>query len=451
MRGYFSLYILKYNFFFFFFKILSNIFNFNINKKYSYFFFYKYRFIEFYNNFFFFIIDKIYIIIFKKSNNVKFRVNYRLEQTSWRFYNNVFISNNLFGLKSIWDSMKYWLLSIILGGFIFYYLTYLRLLPFSKIMFEWILIIMFVYWFFSGFVFFIKKYQYSKYTSIIQRFWKRSYILFWLIESCIFVCFFYLTLNASEEPTYMYDQIKIYKLHLFSWRVFLLKLIPTIFLIIFGYLLLLNLKWNTFSKQNVLLILITLNLIYIVWLEFYQFFHIINFYNDLIWSYDSEELIWNLDVEFRRTRLFNNYLAICLLAKFWHLIFIFLFWVFFLLRINEIKRVRYPLLAANLQNFIILYIMSWLYMSPWLKFIFRKQLDNSYYWFFLNNRYVFWRVFFMDIKLYLIGLFDRFFSFIEIKNFTVFDFYYFYQNSNYLNYNNYTKEFIKDYIIYQLN
>lgn len=82
MRGYFSLYSLKYNFFFFIFKIVSNVFNINTNRRYSFFFFYKYKFIEFYNNFFFFFLDKVYLIIFKKSNKVRFRVNYRLEQTS---------------------------------------------------------------------------------------------------------------------------------------------------------------------------------------------------------------------------------------------------------------------------------------------------------------------------------------------------------------------------------
>jgi len=74
------------------------------------------------------------------------------------------------------------------------------------------------------------------------------------------------------------------------------------------------------------------------------------------------------------------------------------------LRINEIERVRYTLLAANLQNFIILYIMSWLYMYPWLKFLGRKYLDLSYYWFFVNFRDLGVRVFFTDLYLFSIGL-----------------------------------------------
>ena len=36
-----------------------------------------------------------------------------------------------------------------------------------------------------------------------------------MIEGSLFVCFFYLVLNAPEEPVYMYDQIKIYKTHFF--------------------------------------------------------------------------------------------------------------------------------------------------------------------------------------------------------------------------------------------
>ena len=75
---------------------------------------------------------------------------------------------------------------------------------------------MFFYWLVSGFVFFFKKYQYRYFTSAIQRFWRRSFTIFWAIEGCIFVIFLYLTLNANQEPVYMYDNSQIYKTHLFS-------------------------------------------------------------------------------------------------------------------------------------------------------------------------------------------------------------------------------------------
>lgn len=336
---------------------------------------------------------------YELSYNTKYNVNF-----------NIFLS----AFKYAWNALRYWIIGIVLALVAFYFLMYIRLLPFTKIVLEILLIAMFLYWLMSGFVFFIKKYQYSKFTSVIQRFWKRSYVLFWMLETFVFLIFFYLTLNASEEPVYMFDQMKLYKTHLFSWRWFLVKLLPSVFLILVGYYLLLNMRWGLFFKQSTIVFLLTLMLIYIVWLEFYQFFHIVNWYANFNWVYDYEEFLWSLEIEGRRTRLANNYAALCLMAKFWHLIFIFVFWVFFILRINEIERIRYPLLAANLQNFIILYIMSWLYMYPWLKFLGRKYLDISYYWFFANFRDLGLRVFFNDLYLFILGVTNMFeFSFVN--------------------------------------
>lgn len=402
--------------------------------------------------------------VLKVKNNY-YLINYRLSGSSWKFYYNSNASESYYDYlkkllqsylifwRYLWSGLRFWLIGLILFVVVVYYFSYIRLLPFSKLVFEWLLVVMFVYWLMTGFVFFIKKYQYSKFTSVIQRFWKRSYILFWLIESGIFMCFFYLTLNASEEPTYMYDQMKLYKFHLFSWRWFLIKLIPVIVLILVTYYLQLSLKWNIFNKQSVIYLLITCLLIYIVWLEFYQFFHIISFYGNLNWVYDSEELLWNLEIEGRRTRLVNNYIAVCLMAKFWHLVFIFVFWVFFLLRINEIQRIRYPLLSANYQNFIILYMMSWLYMAPWLKFLFRKQLDVSYYWFFSNSRYFALKSFFYDLKLFYFSVFNYIYSFSWIFssfNFNL-DFFYFIESSTLIDFNQYRKHILKDYLINYLN
>jgi len=328
---------------------------------------------------------------------------------------------------------------------------YIRVLPVNKIYFSFFIIIMFLYWLLSGFVFFIKKYRFSKFVSVINRFWRRSYIIFWSIESGIFLVFFYLTINASDEPFYMYDQIKIYKNHLFSWRFFLLKLIPGFVLIIFGYWFLLIKKWTFFFQHSFFLFIFTLTLLYVFWLEFYQFFHIVNFYGNINWIFDLDEYFWTLELEFRRTRIVNNYIAICLMAKFWHLVFIFVFWVFFLLRVNELTTFGYGFFSANLQNFIILYIMNWLYMYPWIKYVFRFYLDNSYYWFNLNNRNLFFRVFFTDLKLvfYSFCNFDLFFFF-DRNYFFISDFFYCYEYVSFNEYSQFFKFYLRDKIIFKL-
>lgn len=436
------------------------------NKTNYYYYYQKKKWLFFRFNKFFLLLDLIYSwslsLPFNKlnSNNFNFRVKSRLKQVNWSFYNDLHNSNNSFfnyyfihylsGLRYVWKGLKYWILGLVLGLTTFYYLTYIRLLPFNKVIFEWLLITMFLYWLLSGFVFFIKKYQYSKFTSVIQRFWKRTYIIFWSIESGVFIVFFYLTLNASEEPVYMYDQAKLFKTHLFSWRLFLVKLVPVITITILGYFLLLNLKWTTFSKQVPVLLTITLLLIYIFWLEFYQFFHIISYYGNLTWSFDSDEFLWNLDSEFKRTRIANNTVTICLLAKFWHLVFIFVFWIFFMLRINEIGRMRFALLGANLQNFIILYIMSWLYMYPWFKFLVKPQLQTQYYWFFFNARRLGIRIFFNDLKLFFISLSDSL-SFSTLGHFNNGLFYYWLESSTELGLLQYKKHIVRDYVINVLN
>lgn len=384
------------------------------------------------------------------------RLKIRLKQTDVGFFLKLQESHNkhrtpltfsyyLLGFQSMWRGLRFWVLSLVIGLTAFYVLMVFRFVPLLKISFQWLCIVMFLYWLMSGFVFFIKKYQTSKFTTVIQRFWRRTYILFWLIETGVFATFLYLTFNASQEPFYMHDQIKVFKTHLFSWRLLLLKIIGVAVLIAFSYCLLLYLKWNVYTKQSILFFLVTLFLTYIVWLEFYQFFHVISYYGGLFWTFDTDERCWVLENEFKRTRLVNNYVAFCLMAKFWHLIFIYVFWVFFILRTNELQRYRYPLLSANLQNFIILYIMCWLFMYPWIKLYARKSMDYTYFWFFTNAREIGVRVFFTDLKLF-------FFSFANCLNneFTYFykffslNYYYWIDSSYYTKFDGFRKHYIKN-------
>lgn len=331
--------------------------------------------------------------------------------------NNFYIFNNsvtlysiqqlgLYGLKSVWSHLRFWLLPLLFCFGFIYYSFFLKSLPFSKIFTGYILIGNMFYLLLSGFVFFTKRYQYRLYTSAIQRFWRRTLIIFWGIEGSLFICFVYLIFNASQEPIHVYDNIQIYKTHFYSWRFFLVKVFLSSLLIIMTYILLLSVKWNTFIKTNNLALFITVILLYISWLEFYQLFHLMNCYGTTNWIYDFNEHLWNLELEFKRTRIVNHYVTIGLIAKFWHIVFAVVFWIFFLFRGLESSRYRYPLLAANLQNFLIVYFMGWLYMYPWFKFILRKALDMPFFWFFVNNRKFGIFLFFNDIKLYYWGLLD---------------------------------------------
>lgn len=409
-------------------------------------------------------IDLVYIYISSLYYSGRYRNTSLVDAKIQQLNNNNFYKFNnkfsvlstqqlfLYGLRSVWRHIRFWILPLFFLVSFVYYSFFLKSLPFSKIFAGYILLGNMFYLLISGFVFFIKKYQYRLYTSAIQRFWRRTLVIFWAIEASLFVCFVYFIFNANQEPVHMYDNVQIYKTHLYSWRFFLVKIILSTLLIIFTYMLLLSVKWNTFTKTNNLVLFITVILLYISWLEFYQLFHLMNCYGTANWVYDFAEHLWNLELEFKRTRIVNHYVTIGLVAKFWHVVFAVIFWVFFILRGLESSRLRYPLLSANLQNFLIIYVMSWLYMYPWFKYMTRKALDMPYFWFFVNNRRLGVFLFFNDIKLYYWGLLDFVTS---SDRFNLFfrksPFFYWHESSLFLNNTQFRKHNIRDLFIRSIN
>jgi hypothetical protein len=413
---------------------------------------------------FWYFLDLFYFYIFsfcfsflKKSKQSNF--NFKLTQlNNNNFYkfnnNNTLLSTTqtfLYGLRSVWKHLRFWVLPLVISILFCYYSFFLKSLPFSKVVFSYILAGNLFYLLISGFVFFIKKYQYRLYTSAIQRFWRRTLIIFWAIEASLFLTFLYLILNANQEPVYVYDNVQLYKTHFYSWRYFIPKVFLSALLVVLVYILLLSLKWNTFTKTNNISLFITVILLYIAWLEFYQLFHIMNCYGTSNWVYDFSEHLWNLELEFKRTRIVNHYVTIGLVAKFWHVVFAIVFWIFFILRGLESSRYRYPLLSANLQNFLIIYIMSWLYMYPWFKYVLRKTMDMPYYWFFVNNRKLAVFLFFNDIKLYWWGFLDSVFSFKNLNFFKNNSFFYWHESSNVLGNTQFRKHNIRDLFIRSIN
>ena len=318
---------------------------------------------------------------YKKQIQIKQNIFYKTDNNNYFFYKNFFE-----GYKYFFISIRFWLSPILLFFFISIFLCLTKMIPIYKFSFTSFVLLSFFYWLISGFVFFIKKYRYRYFTSSIQRFWKRCFSIFWILEFFLFLCFFYLTVMSSQEPFFMFDNSQIFKTHLFSWKLFLLKIFPLTLLIVTTYFLILSIKWNVFSKINLIVLFITLLLFWILWSEFYQFFHIISFYGNFSWKYDEEDNYWFLDNELKRTRISNHFLTICLIAKFWHIVFAFIFWFFFIIRNLELNKIKYSMLSANFQNFILIYILSWLYMFPWFKYFFLKFFNNPYYWFYLNNK-----------------------------------------------------------------
>ena len=75
-------------------------------------------------------------------------------------------------------------------------------------------------------------------------------------------------------------------------------------------------RWGVFCRQGTIILGITLLVVYILWVEFYQFFHVVSYYGNFFWTYDADEFLWSIELDDRRNRICNNYVTICLCTKF---------------------------------------------------------------------------------------------------------------------------------------
>lgn len=360
-------------------------------------------------SFAFFLFDSFYCIYF-----LRYLYNVSVKKT---YLNQLALKKEAAPLKKknffFFSESYYYLKVFFLGFFLFFAVVViflyvqlaLELLPLSKIFFTWLSFFFFLYLLLSGFVFFLKRYNFSKFTTIISRFWKRSFNLFWLLEGFVFVCFIYLTFNASSEVLYFYDYQALFKTHLFSFRIFFFKLVLITAIISLAFFLLGNFAFLKPNAVSFYILVISAMLLYCTWVEFLQFFHFISFCEYFTWGASADSYDWVLENEVRKTRIINNYVLVCVVAKFWHLIIIVLIWFFSANRILENSDSREYLISANLQNFIILYLLNWISMYPWFKYVLRKYLNISYLWFSVQFRERFFSNFFNGFYTLLISFF----------------------------------------------
>ena len=395
-------------------KKINNIVDFNIVDFIT---------VDLFNFFFLNHIIKSYNIslenytFFKSMYNIHYNVNLKIETYIYfiklKFFKRVADRNEYFGyflvgiiynninLKNInylylninylYTFFKKIILSLLLVIFTVIYLLYYFKLNLIRQLAIWFVIGMIFFWLISGFNFFIKRYRFGKFTSVICRFWKRANIYFWIIEGFLFCIFFYYYLNSSQEPTYMYDTVSLQQDYLINIISFYFNLLLLIFIIIYLYYLMLNIQ-NFINTQNLQhLLIVTLLIIYIYIIESYQFFYTITIFFENIWEYNYDNLMWTLEVENPRLRLKHQYGVLILIAKYWHFIFIFISWLFLIFKIFEQKRSYITISGVNIQNLIILFWLNILFISQWIKWSLKRFYNTIYYWFLTDSNNIFFK------------------------------------------------------------
>ena len=248
----------------------------------------------------------------------------------------------------------------------------------------WAVIGLLFFWLMSGFNFFLKRYRFGKFTSAIQRFWKRTNAYFWLIEGFLFCLFFYYYLNSSQEVFYFFDESNLNQTGLTSLVSFYISSLILFFLVFYSLYLMLNLSNFIYKQQIFHLKVITILFVYVFLIECYQFYYVITLFFEMTWDFDGASNLWTLDWRTPKIRVKNQYFVLALIAKYWHFLFIFFSWLFLILKSFEQKRLHYTLFGVNIQNCILLFLLNLLFNIYWLKWLIRRYYDVVYYWFFID-------------------------------------------------------------------
>lgn len=202
----------------------------------------------------------------------------------------------------------------------------------------------------------------------------------------------------------MYDYSSLNQEYLLSLQSISLNIILLSLVIYFMYFTMLRINLNNWVQLNLYLIIISIFIFFSFFVETYQFYYVISTFNERLWVFNEEENLWNLDVENPILRVKQDYLLVCLIAKYWHFLFIFLSWVFFLIKSFEKKKITIVLFGVNLQNVIILYVLNFACYLQWFKWVYRRFFDLPYTWFMTNIDSRFFVKLFNEIKTIIISL-----------------------------------------------
>lgn len=241
------------------------------------------------------------------------------------------------------------------------------------------------YWLLSTFIFLFKKSQYTIYTRIIQRFWKRALYLFWLLEVNLFLIYLYLTLISPQESIYMMDYAYLYNQYIFQLKSFFNLILLLILIILISNVIILLHKNNSF--YSIFTLSLSMCLLIILYEDSLQFYYINQMYNNLQWSYDDKDDLWELENNVIKLRPYLNYLYLLVFLKLWHTVFIVIFFWFFEIHSFSIKNSSFNILAAQHQNFYFLLFFGFILKIVFLKNYMNYLYEYVYYWFFVNYHF----------------------------------------------------------------
>lgn len=224
------------------------------------------------------------------------------------------------------------------------------------------------YFLFTTFTYIFKSLSFSRLNSSNIRFWKRSFYLFWLIELFLFFIYSYLLVNSTNELWVM-DMTVLNNYGVNFTQNFIINIILWFFFLNISAFCLL---YNNFSNSKLIFIIYFLLVLYFFNKEIYPLYYFNSFFFNYCYINDMYDDSWNLESLAYYSRSIFYYVYIVLILKFWHIIFINIFFLFFLNSSNKINNLTISSnnLSFLYQNILFLFLFFLLNLLFLLKFYF---------------------------------------------------------------------------------
>ena len=242
-----------------------------------------------------------------------------------------------------------------------------------------------VYWTISIFIFLFKRSLYKSFTLVIQRYWKRTLYLFWMLEFYLFAIYLYLILVAPTETEWLLDQPQLFSSNWWDGNLFLNKLLVVLVIILLAVICSFVLLNGNMLFLFTLCVVITYLLTSVLFSDTAQTLMYSSLLSNISWEFDFDSSVWVLDSIQQKNRTVTQYMFLLTVLKYWHTVFIVSFWLISLMFLLQSPYVGQGLFAANKQNFFFLYGFAFI----WTIFLFKSfshySYEYVYQWFFINN------------------------------------------------------------------
>lgn len=240
------------------------------------------------------------------------------------------------------------------------------------------------------FMFLYKTYRVSKYTNANQKFWKRSLFIFWTLELFLFLIVVFLWFNSPENTKPGVNHMGFFReSRLVEWNYVEGFVLPLGLVILSNRLIFLK-KNNNGLQLTLGLVLQMVLLTYLLISEFHQLMSVYSRTSMLEVSIKntlnnggllSEN--WVVESKWQEDLVTNHFKMLMIFLKFWHILFITIFFTFHAVRYIEYRTLSFDTLGASTYNMSFLMWFNILFMFVYKKKVFYRLLVTP------NRNYVF--------------------------------------------------------------